>query len=187
MNALYLHRCVDLYVLYLHRYVNTYICVHAIQAVLLVINASHVYSRMRKKKNMPFRRDIARKAVSRLCHFTLQRFLYGKAVLLGAIDASFTTRRINLIRELDIFLLRPCHCPRGLYYLYRVDPKSWALAEIKTSSLTSRGTNSGVCKRFRRAITRKTRRDRNFYHGAAERPEILITCPFCRMLPALSR
>lgn len=93
----------------------------------------------------------------------------------------------SVFRGLDIFLLRPCHCARGLYYLYRVDPKSWTLAEIKTSSLTSRGTNSGVCKRFRRAITRKTRCDRNFYHGAAERPEILITCPFCRMLSTLSR
>lgn len=139
-----------------------------------------------KKKTIPTWRS-SESTVSRLCHFTLRRFLYGKAVLLGAIDASFTTRRINLIRELDIFLPRPCHCPRGLYYLYRVDLKSWALAEIKMSSLTSRGTNSAVCKRFRRAITRKTRRDRNFYHGPAKRPEILITCLFYRMLSALSR
>lgn len=171
-----------LYVCYIY---TSHIYTHTIQAVLSIINASHVYSCM-WKKTIPTWRS-SESTVSRLCHFTLRRFLYGKAVLLGAIDASFTTRRINLIRELDIFLPRPCHCPRGLYYLYRVDLKSWALAEIKMSSLTSRGTNSAVCKRFRRAITRKTRRDRNFYHGPAKRPEILITCPFCRMLLALSR
>lgn len=101
-------------------------------------------------------------------------FFYEKAVLWN-LDASFTTCRINLIPEPDIFLLRPCHCPHGLHYLNKADPKSWALAKIKTSSLTSRETGSSVCKRFRRAITHKTRRGRNFYHDAVRRPEILIT------------
>lgn len=34
------------------------------------------------------------------------------------IDASFTTCWINLIRELDIFLLRSCHCPRAGSIIY---------------------------------------------------------------------
>lgn len=98
-----------------------------------------------------------------------------------------TTCCTDLICEVDIFLLRPCHCPRRLYYLYRTDLKSWASTEIKMSGLTSRDTGSSVCKRFRRAITRETRRGRNFYHGAARRSEILITGPFCETLPRQTR
>jgi len=120
--------------------------------------------------------DSSKSSILRLCYFTWQIF-YEKVGLLRNPDASFITWPINLIRELDIFLLRSCHCPHELHYLNKADPKSWAL-EIKTSRLTSRETGS-VCKLFRRAITRKTRRGRNFYHGAVKRPKILITRAFC--------
>lgn len=126
MYALYLHISV-----YIHTYAHNTSCFTRSKC------QPRVFLHAKKKTISTWRSS--KSTVSRLCHFTQQRFLYGKAVLLRAIDASLTTRRINLIRELDIFLLRSCHCPPGLYYLYRVDPKSWTLAEIKMSSLTSRG------------------------------------------------
>lgn len=131
--------------------------------------------------------EIARKAPFHcMLLYTAGNFFYEKAELLGNLDASFTTW-INLIRKLDIFLLRPCRCSAWIPLFKQADPKSWTLAKIKTSSLTSRGTGSGVYKRFRRVITRKTRRGRNFYHGAVRRSEILITRTFYGTLSALSR
>jgi len=92
---------------------------------------------MRKKR---LRREIARKAPFHI-YAVLHggEFFYEEAVLLGNPDASFITQWLNLIRELDIFLLRSCHCPHGLHYLNKFNSKSWAL-EIKTSSLISRKT-----------------------------------------------
>jgi len=50
----------------------------------------------------------------------------------------------------------------AVIYLYWVDAESLVSAKIKTSDLTSRKTGCGVCKRFRRTITRNARREWKF-------------------------
>lgn len=84
-----------------------------------------------------------------------------------------------LAARAEYFSLRPCHCPRDLYYLYiHAGPGSGKLAigrRLKRPSLT--GNWQRVCKRFSPSDNAPSarRRGRNFYRGAASRPEILIT------------